>query len=124
MLRADWKHFGGFGEVYFSEVEPGAVKAWKLHQRMTQHFCVPVGLARVVLFDDREGSPTRGEVNVYLLGRPDHHALLRIPPGVWYGFAAEGGPPALVCNCADMVHDPEESTRREPDDPAVPYRWE
>lgn len=123
MVRADSPLFAGFGEVYFSEVEPGAVKAWKLHQRMTQHFAVPVGRIKVVLFDDREGSATRGAVAEVELGRPDAYRLLRIPPRVWYGFTCLSNSEALVCNVADLPHDPEESERAEPDDPRIPYRF-
>lgn len=123
MLRADSPLFVGFGEIYFSEVEPGAVKAWKRHSRQTQVFAVPAGLLRIVLYDDRERSPSRGAVRELLLGRPDHYRLLRIPPLVWYGFRAEGDAPALICNCADMPHDPAESQRRDAGDPAIPYRW-
>jgi dTDP-4-dehydrorhamnose 3,5-epimerase len=124
MLRADSPLFSGFGEVYFSEVEPGAVKAWKRHKRMTQHFAVPVGLLKVVLYDDREDSSTRGRVLECLLGRPDNYRLLRIPPMVWYGFTALGSRPALVCNCPDLPHDPGESERIDAADPLVPYRFD
>lgn len=123
MLRADSPLFMGLGEVYFSEVEPGAVKAWKRHLRMTQHFAVPVGLMRIVLHDDRPDSPTRGNTAEVLLGRPDHYRLLRIPPLVWYGFTAESQGPALICNCADLPHDPAESERAGLDDPRIPYHW-
>lgn len=123
MLRPDCPLFLGFGEIYFSEALPGAVKAWKRHARQTQIFAVPVGRIHIVLYDDREGSPSRGEIRELTLGRPDDYRLLRIPPMVWYGFAAEGGAPALICNCADMPHDPVEAERRAVDDPAIPYAW-
>lgn len=113
----------GFGEIYFSEVLPGAVKAWKRHSRQTQLFAVPSGLLRIVLYDDRPASPTRGTLVERLLGRPDDYGLLRIPPLVWYGFTALGESPALICNCADLPHDPAEGERRPLDDPAVPYAW-
>lgn len=113
----------GFGEIYFSEVLPGAVKAWKRHTRQTQLFAVPSGLVRIVLFDDRPASPTRGALVDRLLGRPDDYGLLRIPPHVWYGFTAVGDAPALICNCADLPHDPAEGERTAPDDPAIPYAW-
>ena len=45
MLRADAEHFSGFGEIYFSMVYPGAVKAWHLHRRMTLNYAVPIGRA-------------------------------------------------------------------------------
>ena len=90
--------FGGFGEIYFSEVFPGAVKAWKRHTRQTQLFAVPMGLLRIVLYDDRPASPTRGALVERRLGRPDEYGLLRIPPLVCYGLTSEGSAPALICN--------------------------
>lgn len=114
---------GGFGEIYFSEVFPGAVKAWKRHTRQIQLFAVPVGLLRIVLYDDRPASSTRGALVARRLGRPDDYGLLRIPPLVWYGFTAEGDAPALICNCADLPHDPAEGERLAPDAAAIPYAW-
>ena len=61
MLRADDPHFERFGEIYFSTVYAGVVKGWHLHERMTINYAVPVGAIKLVLFDDREGSPTRGQ---------------------------------------------------------------
>lgn len=123
MLRADAPHFTGFGEVYFSECLPGAVKAWKRHREMTQNFAVPSGRIRVVIYDDRENSPTRGTVAEHTLGRPDSYCLLRIPPMVWYGFTAADAAVGIICNCADMTHRPEESERIAADSPAIPYVW-
>ena len=113
----------GFGELYFSEVLSGTVKAWKRHTRQTQLFAVPMGLLRIVLYDDRGASSTRGVLVERRLGRPDDYGLLRIPPMVWYGFMAEGASPALICNCADIPHDPAESERLPPDDATIPYAW-
>ncbi|MEG2171960.1 MAG: dTDP-4-dehydrorhamnose 3,5-epimerase [Desulfovibrionaceae bacterium] len=124
MLRQNSPLFMGCGELYFSEVFVGAVKAWKQHSLQTQHFSVPVGQLKVVLFDDREGSNTRGQVQEILLGRPDNYRLLRIPPRLWYGFTAVGTGPALICNCADIPHDPTESLRKAPDDASIPYTWQ
>jgi dTDP-4-dehydrorhamnose 3,5-epimerase len=123
MLRADDPDFTRFGECYFSEVVPGAVKAWKRHRLQTQHLSVPVGRVRFVVYDDRDGSRTRGHVQELVLGRPDAYARLRIPPGLWYGFACVGDAPALLANCADRPHEPSESETRPEDDPGVPYGW-
>ena len=80
------------GEVYFSEVLPGAIKAWKRHRRQTQYYTVPHGLLKLVLYDARPDSPTCGVLRELYLGRPDHYGLLRIPTGVWYGFTAATAP--------------------------------
>ncbi len=121
MLRSDSPLFQGFGEIYFSLIVPGAVKAWKRHPRMTQHFAVPVGLIRLVFFDDRH--PGQGRIEAHLLGRPDHYRLVRIPPLLWYGFQGVGDSPALVANYADLPHDPGEAENMPLDSPYFPYTW-
>lgn len=123
MLRSDAPDFVRFGECYFSETAPGAIKAWKRHRVQTQNFAVPVGRIRLVIFDDRPASPTLGRVDVLELGRPDAYARLRIPPGLWYGFSALGSALALLANCADVPHDPADGDTRPIDDPGIPYTW-
>jgi len=123
MLRADDPEFTKFGECYFSEVLPGAVKAWKRHRGQSQLFAVPVGRIRLAIYDDREGSRTRGHLQTIELGRPDAYFRLRIPPGLWYGFACISDTPALLANCADVPHDPAEGEQRASTDPEIPYRW-
>ena len=51
--------YAGFGEAYFSQVDKGAIKAWKRHKKMTLNLLVPVGEIKFVLFDDREASNTQ-----------------------------------------------------------------
>lgn len=111
------------GEVYFSEVLPGAVKAWKRHSRQTQYYAVPCGLLHLVLYDARPDSPTRNVLLELRLGRPDHYGLLRIPAGVWYGFRSATAGPALICNCPDLPHDPDEAEHLPADTEAIPYHW-
>lgn len=108
------------GEIYFSEVLPGCIKAWKRHRRQTQNFAVPCGRLLLALYDDRPDSPSRGVCLTLELGRPDAWGLLRIPPMLWYGFAAVGCQPALICNCADLPHDPDEAERLPLDADAIP----
>ena len=123
MLRTDWPLFTGFGELYFSEVLPGAVKAWKLHTRQTQHLAVPAGRLKLVVYDARPDSDSFGQVREHILGRPDCYRLLRIPPGLWYGFMAIGPEKTLICNCADLPHDPAEAARKPWDSPDIPYSF-
>ena len=122
MLRADDPHFERFGEIYFSTVYAGIVKGWHLHDRMTINYAVPVGSIKLVLFDDREGSPTRGEIMERFLG-PDDYSLVQIPPGVWNGFKGMGSEAAIVANCSTHPHDPARSTRLDPFDNDIPYDW-
>lgn len=123
MLRCDNEGFAGFGEIYFSCIYPGVVKAWHIHTKMTLNYAVPIGRIKLVLYDDRKGSPTKGEIQEIFLG-PDNYCLVTIPPLVWNGFKGIGGETALVANCSTIPHDPEEITRRDPRDPSIPYQWE
>lgn len=122
-LRCDSPDFVSFGECYMSEVRYGSVKAWKRHSRQTQNIAVPVGRIKIVLFDDRAESPTRGVLQVMELGRPDAYCRLRVPPCVWYGFTSIGETPSLIVNCADLPHDPSESETCAYDSPFIPFNW-
>ena len=122
MLRADSDGFEAFGEIYFSQVYPGVVKGWHRHHEMTLNYAVPVGMVKLVCFDDRDGSPTRGNVLELHVGELDYQ-LVTIPPLVWNGFKGEGVAPALVANCATIPHRPDEIDRLDPFDNPIPYDW-
>ena len=123
MLRRDDPWFGEFGEIYFSVVFPGAIKAWHLHKRMTLNYAVPSGRIKLVLYDDRDDSPTRGELQEIFTGE-DAYALVTVPPGVWNGFKGIGAAPAIVANCATIPHEPDEIVRMDPFSDRIPYRWD
>lgn len=122
MLKATDPEFLGFGEIYFSTVYPGVVKGWHRHGEMTLNYVCVAGRIKLVLFDDREGSPTRGEIMERFLG-PDDYSLVQIPPGVWNGFKGLGRDAAIVANCCTHPHDPSRTTRLDPFDNDIPYDW-
>lgn len=122
MLRSDSPVFTRFGEIYFSIVNSGAVKAWKKHFKMAQHFAVPVGKIRLVFYDDRKGSATYNKVEVLDIGE-DHYCLVKIPPLLWYGFKGISSTSALVANMTDIPHDPYEVERLATFDKMIPYDW-
>ena len=123
MLRADAPHFDRFGEIYFSVVYPGAIKAWHLHKRMTLNYAVVSGSIKLVLYDDRDGAPTRGQLMELFIG-DSNYCLVTVPSGVWNGFKGIGNQPSIVANCATHPHDPEEIVRMDPTSSAIPYVWE
>ena len=122
MLRADEPHFEKFGEIYFSLVFPDVIKGWHLHKEMTLNYAVVTGKIKLVLFDDREDSPTKGELQEMCVGE-DNYILVKIPPRVWNGFKGMGTKPAIVANCATLPHDPNEISRLDPYDNHIPYDW-
>lgn len=123
MLRNDAPHFREFGEIYFSCVYPGAIKAWHIHTRMTLNYAVPYGHIKFVLYDDRPESATHGQLQELFTG-PDNYCLITVPPMIWNGFKGLGVEPALVANCATLPHDLGEIQRRSPQDSSIPYDWD
>ena len=123
MLRSDSPLFKSFGEIYFSELQPKAIKAWKRHHEQTQNICVPSGAALFVLYDNRVNSPSCGKFMELKLGKTEAYSLLQIPPLIWYGFACLGSSMALLANCANIPHNPLESERIDLNSELIPYSW-
>lgn len=113
-MKSNDPGYAGFGEAYFSTIEPGTVKAWKRHRRMVLNLVVPIGSIRFVIHDDREGSPTYGEFNEVVLSK-DNYYRLTISPMVWMGFQGVGKTPGLLLNIASIPHEPNEADKREID---------
>lgn len=122
MLKCTDPHFIKFGEIYFSTIYPGVVKGWHLHHRMVLNYACVHGRIKMVLFDDRAGSPTRGNLMEIFLG-PDNYSLVQVPTDVWNGFKGMGTEMALVANCATIAHDPTQSERMDPHGTQIPYNW-
>ena len=108
--------FHGFGEVYCSWVEPGAIKAWKCHQKMTLNIVVPIGEVSFVFCLPEKKTIFRKE-SIGL----DRYARLTIPPGIWFGFHGLAFGHSLLMNLADMAHDPDEVLRKTTSE--VNYNW-
>lgn len=124
MLRRDDPVFKEFGEIYFASVYPGVVKGWHIHQRMTLNYAVIVGMIKLVLYDDRKNSPTKGELMELFIGE-QNYCLVTIPPGIWNGFKGVGTSMSVVANCSTLPHDPKEISRMDPlKNDVISYNWE
>lgn len=94
-------------QVNYSEIEPGAIKAFHLHRRQTDVWYVPPGdRVLVALVDVRAGSPTEGVVRRLVLGAGTSR-LLRIPPGVAHGARNLGPLTARIIYFVDVQFSPE-----------------
>lgn len=122
MLKCTDPHFIHFGEIYFSTVYPGVVKGWHKHREMTLNYACVFGQVKVVLYDDREESPTKETLMEVFIG-PDNYSLVVIPPDVWNGFKGLSAPFAIVANCCTHPHDPRRTVRMNPFDNLIPYDW-
>ena len=125
MLRSTDPEFQKFGQVYITMVKPGVAKAWHFHRLQTDHFVCVGGTAKIVLHDSREGSPTKGETNEFVVGWKAGQKLIVIPTDVYHGFTAVGDEPALIVNIPTEVYnnaDPDEY-RLPYDDASIGYDW-
>ena len=114
-IRADSVGFGGFGEVYFSHADQGAVKAWKRHRQMTLNLVVPVGMVRFVFWLEEQG-----QFHEEVIG-DERYVRLTVAPGIWFGFQGVGKETNLVANFAYIMHNPDEAERRDPAD--MEFEW-
>ena len=115
LLRSDDPVFTKFGQCYVSMNYPGVVRAWHWHQKQDDFFVVVKGMIKVGLYDMREGSPTRGEVNEFYLG-DNNNIVLKIPPGVAHGYKTVGVEPSLLINFPSELYN-----REEPDEHRLPW---
>ena len=126
MLRADDKECGNikFGQVYMTTAYPGVTKAWHYHKKQTDHFICVSGMMKVVLYDGRENSPTKGMVNEFFLGEKNP-MLLVIPNLVLHGMKGIGTAPALMINIPTELYNYKEPDefRVHPHDNDIPYDW-
>ncbi len=119
-LKKSDQSFIGFGEAYFSEVNPGVVKGWKKHLKMTLNVIVPVGDIQFVLYDDRTGSNTYGNFCNIILGI-NNYQRLTVPPGIWMAFKGFGNTFNMLLNIASIEHDPNESVSCDLEQ--IVYNW-
>jgi dTDP-4-dehydrorhamnose 3,5-epimerase len=124
ILRADWGvHGGDIVAAIHVSFRAGALSAWHMHREKTDHLLVTSGILKVAIYDDRAGSPTRGLVNELFLAH-ERPRLIVIPPGLFHGLQALGGPATFV-NYFDRAYDYEapDEHRLPPDAPEIPYRF-
>lgn len=124
LLRCDDAIFQKFGQAYVSLNYPGVVRGWHYHKKQDDHLAVVKGMARVALYDAREGSPTQGQVEEFFLGE-QNNILLKIPVGVMHGYKTVGAEPSLLVNFPSEPYN-----RQEPDEyrlpwdtDQIPYDW-
>jgi len=123
MLKSTDPHFSRFGEIYFSQIFPGAIKAWHVHRKMELNYAVISGNIKLVLYDDRQNSRTYQELQEIFMGE-DNYVLVKVPPHVINGFKGIGNQKAIVANCASIPHDPDEIERLDPFDKRIGYNWD
>lgn len=124
ILRNDDEFFEEFGQVYMTSAYPGVVKAWHYHRLQTDYLTCVHGMIKLALYDARDNSPTKGEIQEFFIGERNP-MLVSIPPGVLHGFKDIGTEAALIVNTVTEPYnyaEPDEF-RVAWDSPDVPYDW-
>ena len=124
MLRNDWPEFQNFAQSYVTACYPSIIKAWHFHKIQWDHFVCVHGMAKVVLYDARESSPTHGIINEFHIGTLNP-MLIKIPPFVYHGFTAEGIETAMIVNFPTELYNYEhpDEHRLAHNDSSIPYTW-
>ena len=124
MLRNDDDLFIKFGQSYATTAYPGVVKGWHYHKKQIDNFVCVQGMMKVVLYDNREDSPTKGEVNEFFMGEYNP-ILLQIPALVLHGFKCISETAAMVINTPTELYryDQPDEFRFPAHDPSIPYDW-
>ena len=112
----------GWAQVSHSLMHPGVAKAWHVHKTQIDWWYVPVGDLKVALYDMRDGSATKGELQELFVGEHYEAQLVKIPPGVAHGCRVIGGTAHLIY-LTSGTYDPEEEGRLDHDDASIGYDW-
>ena len=124
ILRNDDEVYSQFGQVYMTTTYPQVIKAWHYHKMQDDNIVVITGMLKLVLFDDREDSPTRGEINELFIG-VHHPMLVHVPSNVYHGWKCISEGEAIVINTVTRPYDyarPDEY-RLPYDTDQIPYDW-
>jgi dTDP-4-dehydrorhamnose 3,5-epimerase len=90
--------------TYCSTIRPGWAKGWGMHRRHDDRYCLMRGRMKLVLFDPREDSPTKGMVSeIYLVEKSP--VLVSIPIGVWHADENVGETEVIIVNFPTIPYD-------------------
>ncbi len=124
MLRADDSIYDKFGQVYLSTTLPGVVKGWHSHARQSDFITCIAGMIKLVIYDDRPDSPTRGKINEFFVGQYNP-MLVKVPSGLFHGWKCISEDEAYIINLVTEPYnyaEPDEQ-RLDPHDNHIPYDW-
>lgn len=124
ILRSDWEQFQKFGQTYITAAYPHVVKAWHMHKNQTDNMACVKGMVKLVLFDGRDESKTKNEINEFVIGEKNP-LLVKVPQRVWHGFKAISEEYALIVNVPTELYNYKEPDeyRLPPNTDKIPYDW-
>ena len=108
-LYSDAWHFDAIPIIhsYIVTIRTGQTKGWALHQQQTDRYCFVNGSSKLVLFDSRENSPTRGNLTISFFSEINR-SLVSVPPGIWHAIENIGWSDCLLFNFPSHPYNYEE----------------
>jgi dTDP-4-dehydrorhamnose 3,5-epimerase len=124
VVREDEYLLRRFGQSSVTKTYPGVIKAFHWHNNQDDVWYVVDGMARVVLYDRRAGSPTQGVTEVIYAGE-DSPVVILIPAGIAHGYQVLGNKPVILFYHVTQAYDPTRpDEQRIPfDDPQIGFDW-
>lgn len=107
-IRSDSPDFYGFGECYFSEIESGVIKGWKMHQIMFMNLKCVRGHIRFNFYP-KDAKPGMSPEVVELTDMKNE--VLTVPPGSWFAFKGISIERSMLCNVSSIIHSESEVSR-------------
>ena len=125
VLRDDDDLLLRFGQTSVTKTYPGVIKAFHWHKHQDDIWYVAEGMARVVLYDMREDSPTHRNIEEIFAGE-DNPVVIYIPAGVAHGYQVLGNKPVLLFYHVTQSYKPDmpDEERISWDDPTIGFDWE
>ena len=111
-----------FEEIYCSHLYANVVRGWYKHTVGKQNMTVIKGSVNFVIYDDRQGSITRGNV-VEININPENFTSLHIPAELWYAFGSQNSEDAYIINCLPLSYEEMSSEFLPIDSVLIPYAW-
>ena len=93
-----------FAYAYQTSIRPGMLKGWFAHEKKLDRYHIASGELLVLLYDDRENSPTKGMVQKIVLAATTNRQVM-IPPYVWHLSVNIGSVDAILVNLPSTHYD-------------------
>lgn len=125
VVRSEWDiGRAAIDQIIYVTLRPRAISAWHCHHIQTDRIFVTEGTVRLVVFDGRDDSPTKGKLSVLHLSRM-RPTLVLIPPFVWHGLQNLENENSSFINFFDRAycHENPDEWRLPSDSAEIPYRF-
>lgn len=126
IMRCDDPFFTRFGQVYMTTNYPGVVKAWHFHKKQDDHVCCLCGMLKLVIYDSRETSATKGEINEFFIG-VHNPCLVKIPANCYHGWKCVSDTESIVISAPTEPYnykEPDEYRLDPHNNGLIPYIWD